>query len=527
MFSAVTILLALLLLEGIGRIFFVTGSSEFNERRILESGLSQRKPEGEFRVFLFGESTMHGSHLYPHSTIDRWIKIYLTNLLGEEAAARVKVINFGRLGVASDWIADTANEMLSFQPDLSVIYSANNDFIIKEYRLGLQTPPPFLQRAVDRYKKICLRSALLSGIKRIAIRVKWARKNKRRQNQPPKEEFVDQWHYSIHKSKVYDVARHLIDPDSDEMRFLENSWTANLRRIIRHHQKQNIPVAFFNGVSKINGYGPFEPQHKPSLTAARSEQWEENEKTAQADFEAGRYNAAAEGFLRAKAIDDQYALTYFRLGELAELQKDYTAAYHYYTLASDLDHYPIRAPGFVNAYYRDLARANDRGVYILDIDSVFKKFSAPGLVGDDLIIDQIHPTMQGQALMALEVVKLIYDRDLFLPKERWQWDRIKPFEELAAQIEMSDDFLVSLYTYSARYVGPYLSIAETMLESALQIKPKCLLARSHLAWIYWMTDREDQARSLYKELQEEFPAEAKLFFEEKPDIAQMVNKSDP
>ena len=85
--------------EMVCRIFFVCpGACDFTERRIIEQGLTKYKSHGEFRIFLYGESTMQGDALYPKSTIEKWISLYVEDLLGKDTAKKVKIYNLARSG---------------------------------------------------------------------------------------------------------------------------------------------------------------------------------------------------------------------------------------------------------------------------------------------------------------------------------------------------------------------------------------------------------------------------------------------
>ena len=120
--------------EASARFFFTTGAQDFVERRIMEQELKPNKEGGVYRIFLFGESTMHGGHLYPASTIKRWLELYIDNLFGEEGAKNIEVLNLGRLGADSSFIKQSFIDTLPYEPDLAVFYTAHNDFVQVEYR---------------------------------------------------------------------------------------------------------------------------------------------------------------------------------------------------------------------------------------------------------------------------------------------------------------------------------------------------------------------------------------------------------
>lgn len=505
------------LVEGVSRIVSVPGSYEYIERCGINQGLTPRKPRDEFRIFLFGESTMHGSHLHPQSTIQKWIDIYLDNLLDPEDAERVRVVNFARLGAASEFIADGFVDMVGFKPDVAVFYSAHNDFIIRGVREGMDQPVPFGERMEDGFKNFCKQFAFFSGVKRAALKVKLERRRKRKpkpDGRTIKEEWYDEPKGNIH----YTASRDLLISNGEMFKRVETQWQQNIARIIEKGQKKNIPIVFYNAISRMKDYAPFESRNSPDFSEDQLTEWKRQFEEAENDFDREDYGKARDLYEQLLKIDDHYALIHFRLGQLAEIDRQYDVAYNYYKKANDLNYYPIRAPSVINAYYQDLAGQRRDDVYVLDSDRLFREQSANGLVDGELVFDQIHPTVRGQALMALQLLELIYEQELFVAKDRWHWDRLKSFEELAQQIDITDDHRFFIYVYSARFVSDYYGHAEKFLKKGLAIKPDSLAAQTRLAWTYWKMGERAQALKMYRELREQYPDQAAEFFKRQPEV---------
>ncbi|MBI5144531.1 MAG: hypothetical protein HZA30_05645 [Candidatus Omnitrophica bacterium] len=151
LFSTIIIVSFFGFAELISRVFVFPGSYDYIERRIIEHKLSQRKKSGEFRIFLYGESTMHGGALYPRSVIGKWLRMYLADLLPEEIMRNITVINFGRMGANSDFITNAFAETIAYKPDLAIFYIAHNNFCLFEYRLDRISKKPLL----CRFKVFC------------------------------------------------------------------------------------------------------------------------------------------------------------------------------------------------------------------------------------------------------------------------------------------------------------------------------------------------------------------------------------
>ncbi len=82
------------------------------------------KEEDSWRVFVLGESSVHGSYYPLEETFAARIQ---HNLSTRNPGRKVEVINAGVGAALSDGIAHYAFEALQYQPDLLVLYLGNND----------------------------------------------------------------------------------------------------------------------------------------------------------------------------------------------------------------------------------------------------------------------------------------------------------------------------------------------------------------------------------------------------------------
>ncbi len=516
-FSLITIFLFFALAEGIARLFTQTGSYDYVERKIIEQGLRQKKQPGEFRILLYGESTMHGSHLYKKSTIRDWIQLYLRNLLGEELANRVTVVNFGRVGYDSRFISQSFIDTVGYKPDVAVFYSVHNDFVFLENRQEILAKETFGKKIDSLFRDLVKKSAFMTVLRRINIssKIKKQKEDEARAALRSMSEWYDETNRKTRPPKS-----NLLYPGSQEFETLERKWQGNIGRIVNVARENHIPVVFLNGISRFKDFPPYESIHAESLSSDNLVVWQALVDQAQIKFRDGNAADAAILYQKAIEIDPSYALDYFRLAECFEALGDYEKAKLYYSLANDQDYFPTRAPSVVNKFYDRLAQENLSGVTVLNIKKIFEENSPHGMIDKRLVVDQMHPTIEGQALIALQIVKFIYEKNMFVPKENWHWDRLKTTEELKTSLGIDKDFEYENNMYLANFVGSYLDQAVDYLKKALAIKPHSIKAKSQLAWTYWQLGNKEEASRLYQELNQEAPQEAKKFFGRHPEIAQ-------
>ncbi len=510
-FSLITIALFFLLLEGAARLITITGSYDYIERVAIQQGLKARKQPGEFRIFLFGESTMQGTQLFPRSTIKKWLELYLEDL---GSFKNVTIINFGRLGVGSQFMLRSFKDTLVYKPDLVVFYSAHNNFIQVEHRDAVLKPKASEQFG-EFMQELTKKSCFISLMKRIAVAGK-IRKSERRE-----KEKKDEWY--MEEEKKFDPATDPITPGSPDFLKIQQAWERDIRAIIQVAQHKHIPVIFFESLSKYKDFKPFYPQHSSKINPSQLNEWQITFDEGEESFKEKRYFEAMTMFQKALTLDDHYAMTYFRLGQCFEELGDYAAAYKYYVEANDKDHMPIRAPKSVNQFYERLKSEHISNVYVIPTQDIFNQHSPHGLVDDELVADQLHPTMKGQALMAKEIMKVISENRLMPESEKWKLDAMKTYEELAKNINIDQDFEFEIQLWLANYVGSYLDTAEQYLKRALELKPQSIRAKSQLAWVYWKAKHIPEAKKLYQELTAQDPVQSQAFFQRHPEVRSAIS----
>jgi len=117
------------------------------------------------------------------------------------------------------------------------------------------------------------------------------------------------------------------------------------------------------------------------------------------------YEMALKLFKKARNIDPEYAMTFYKLGQTFEGLGKYAEANNAYKRANDLDHFMTRNPSLVNQFYDSIRRKNPKGVYVVSTDKIFEANSKNGIIDHELIPDGVHPSIKGQALMAYEVTR--------------------------------------------------------------------------------------------------------------------------
>ena len=520
-FSLAAAVLFFTLAEIVCRVFFVyPGACDFIERRVIEQGLTKYKPNGEFRIFLYGESTMQGDALYPKSTVEKWIAIYLKDLLGQDVAKKVKIYNLARLGSNSHFISQSFLSTIAYKPDLAVFYTSHNDFVQLDNRHSDFDPQPlaFGDKGYLKHlgRRFIRQSAFLSQMNRLYVRFKVERHQRR-------DRFKKEESLTIEtQDKFYNPSYDTINHDSYVFRTIFANWIRNVNRIVHAARRRHVSVIFLEGVSNFKEYEPNESVHHDSLSPSNLAEWEDAHRKAEEAFSHQDYRAALEFYRKCLEIDPEYALTYYRLGQCQENLSEFDKANDYYQTANDKDRVPLRVPSEVNRFYDSVGRANLPDVFIIQTQKLFEKYSANGIADSNLLLDTMHPTIEGQALMALEIVELIYDKGLVAPKEFWHWNDLGPTGDYEKELGLDKDFEFNLYLKKAVFVGRFYDKAIEYSKKALTIKPDSIDAKRQLAWTYWRKGDVDEAMRLYDEIYQKDPDVFEQIMRAQPDLGQSM-----
>jgi len=97
--------------------------------------------------------------------------------------------------------------------------------------------------------------------------------------------------------------------------------------------------------------------------------------------------------------NDSIANVEFQAGEKARLQGDVDNAYQHFLLAKERDNLRFRAPEAINEKIRGYA-SNFSNVRIVDVQSAFEAASPNKIIGRELILEHVHPNLEGYRLMA-------------------------------------------------------------------------------------------------------------------------------
>ena len=331
------------------------------------------KEDGTLRVVVQGGSSAAG---FPYG---KWAAPagMLQQRLGRTwPGRRVEVITTAMSAVNSYTLLDFRDEILALEPDAVVIYAGHNEF------LGV----------------LGTGSAYSSGFSPALTRLI----------------------LTLRRSHIVEAAFQLVGPDGDEtstarkgtlmariagdrsipndsplFAATERQFGENLERLLAGYAAAGVPVFIGTLASNERDQPPFVSSPLPPADAER---WTALETATTDALARGRRDEAYRDAAALVRIHDPSADAWFLLGRVAEANRRAEEARHAYLAAKDRDQLRFRAPESFNEIIR--SSAHGTGATVVDVQSKLAGAATGGIIGNDLMLEHLHPNLAGYFLMS-------------------------------------------------------------------------------------------------------------------------------
>ena len=337
----------------------------------------KKKEAGTLRFFVLGESTTIGYPYFHNGSFHRWLLYRLTHTYPDQ---KFEIINISLTAVNSYTVAGFAKEVVDYEPDVVLIYTGHNEYygalgVGSTENIGGNRLLIKLILKLRDLKIVQLITGLYSKILN-------AVGNKNPDSDGTRMQRM--------------VSEQKIPFDSDLYKRGVEQFRDNMDETLELFSKNHIPVLISNLVSNEKDLKPFVSF---PVDSSRFPGFSLNYKLGIKAFNDKNFGSA---FNFLKAADKSYAESAecnYYLGKLSYDAKNYSEARKYFSKAKDLDGLRFRAPEALNEILRQLtARYSD--THLVDTKGIFEANSAKKIIGDELILEHVHPGLKGYALMS-------------------------------------------------------------------------------------------------------------------------------
>ena len=298
----------------------------------------EKKPNA-FRVFVLGGSSAAG---YPFSPLGSFSRYIRDRLILMYPSARIEVVNLSMTAVNSYAIRDLFAGVLEQKPDLVLIYAGHNEYygalgIGSMESLGTSREFVNLLLYLNKYKTVeFLRNT-----------IQWIFNLFSGTDEIPSGTMMSRM-----------AQDQYIELGSETFETGITQFEGNIRDVLNMAKEENIPVMLSTLASNLKDQNPF------------------------ISIESDRFPQA----------DDIYSQANKELKE-----NNYQFADSLFRFAKDLDGLRFRAPEKLNRVIKSLSQ--EYSLAFVDLDSALSRMSPNGIIGNNLMTDHLHPTLQGQMIL--------------------------------------------------------------------------------------------------------------------------------
>lgn len=351
----------------------------------------KQKPVNAYRVFVMGASTAAGFPYFNNGSFPRMLQ---TRLQAQHPDKSIEMVNLALPAVSSYTLLDLADELVAYQPDAVLIYAGHNEFYgalgsgSTESIAGARwTKTSFLR--IQHFKIAQLLRDAIFAVTSSRMSLAGSERNTLMARLAGQQQIG-------YRSALFETT-------------LE-SFQENLAAIVQIFRSRRTPVVLSELVSNLGDQPPFISQFRDSTAR---EHW-------QTVFARGTQLARADSGEQALAVfeqlakvDDLPAILHFEMAKCLTRLRRFDEAKVEFLAAKDLDALRFRASEDFNRVIRETGAQFQ--IPVVPMLAVFGQQSPDGIIGDNLILEHLHPNLRGYFLMAKAFAETLEANSLISP----------------------------------------------------------------------------------------------------------------
>ncbi len=359
------------------------------------------KAVGTIRVFCMGGSTTYGRPFDDATSFCGWLRRLLPAV---DPSHRWEVINAGGVSYASYRVALLMEELIRYDPDLFIVYSGQNEFLEARTYRGIIAMPP----AVRGLSAMAARTRLYTAIGEVVDRVR-SEGGENTAVTTLGDDVVTRLDASIGPDDYH--------RDEVQRRQIIDHYRFNLARMADIAASAGAVMHLVVPAVNLRDCTPFKSEHSADLGPEEETRWNEAMVKARQAVADDDIPGALVFLEEGRDIDPHHAAGLFAVGTYLEQLGRFEEAREAFEQARDEDICPLRILGEMSEVVRDVAAQRHLG--LTDFEAVVAGKAADGIPGSDVFLDHVHPTIDGNGLLARSILDDLIDESVVVPIEAW------------------------------------------------------------------------------------------------------------
>ncbi|MCP4784242.1 MAG: tetratricopeptide repeat protein [Fuerstiella sp.] len=370
-----------------------------------EDSFAVQKPSNEYRIFVFGGSTVQGRPYSVPTAFGTFLEIGLKHAAPSK---RCEVINCGGVSYASYRLLPIMQECLNYQPDLYIVCTGHNEFLECITYAEVISAAPIVSetyRQLHGWNSFRLLQNAMGGAAASDAR------SSRRSGDSVLAEEVDA--LLDHQGGLEAYSRAALHADQ-----VVESFGHNLQRAIDMSGNAGVPLLFMCPPSNLQNCPPFKSEFSAQTDDDTRRQIAIDLRTA-GQLQTTDRQAAIALLKQITAVDDRFAFSWYQLGQACMLDGRIDDAVAAFQRARDEDICPLRMTSGLHDMM--VSVAEDNAVPLLDIHQLLQQTDRRNVVGDSVLIDHIHPSFTSNQKIAFSMIDRLQSLNVIAVKPNgWQ-----------------------------------------------------------------------------------------------------------
>jgi hypothetical protein len=382
-----------------------------------EDTFDATRPADEFRIFVFGGSTVQGNPFSLETSFPRYLEIALRQAAPDR---RWKVVNCGGVSYASYRLVPIMQECLSYAPDLFIFCEGHNEFLEDVEYSGIRRIPTAVAWLAAQASRL--------------QSVRWVLNHATASNVDRQADARPLLPVEVDTLLDHDGGLEAYHRDPDHANGVAMHFRANVQRMVRLCRDAEVPLLMILPPSRLTDCPPFKSEFSGQVPDSERKVVADLLRTARESF-AGNPAAGLDLAGQAVALDPHYALAWYELGQLQLTAGDCASARQSLLKARDEDICPLRMTSTLEQVLLDVADATQTP--LINAQQLLQVQCLGEIVGGSVLVDHVHPSFRGHEDIALAIADWMI-ADGYVPNARPEWKE-QTRSECQRQLAALDD----------------------------------------------------------------------------------------
>jgi len=359
----------------------------------VKDGFNRYKDADTFRIFVFGGSTVQGRPYSIETAFPQWLQIELELAFPNK---KFEVVNCGGISYASYRLVPIVEECLAYQPDLFILCTGQNEFLEARTYSSLKWLAKPLGRPVRAIRSLATYRAMDSLYHRIG----GSDPRKTKTKKPTMKMEVD---------ALLDYRRGLeaYSRDSSWRMGVIAHFQENIRRIHAVAKQARVPLMVLNPPVNLKDSPPFKSEHDDGFSEEENLIFKDWIRKANELYRID-ISRATRYLQQAIELDPQHALTHYSLAHCYLALGEFALAEQSFQIALVEDVCPLRLLPSMRDFVDDYSKKHN--IPYLDLQNLLKEHTQGAILGSEILVDHVHPSIRGHQIIGQETAEIIADK---------------------------------------------------------------------------------------------------------------------